>query len=177
MAKTTAPPSRPAAPAPRPRRVDVRGWLGGIRMSGFMVIMLGLVVLAAFVLVPTLGTYIDQQQQIAALEHSVAVTEDQVADLQRDQERWADPAYITTQARERLYYVKPGEVVYLVDNDLPAVAQPQEEAKVSDTLQQTKSDWMSLMVSSVVTAGTASTARTPLTVGVPDPGPSASPTR
>ena len=45
MVKTTASPSRPSAtPRRRPvagrRPVDVRGWLGGIRLSGFMVIML-----------------------------------------------------------------------------------------------------------------------------------------
>ena len=58
MAKTTAPPSASRTPRVRNARrgVDVRGWLGGIRVSGFMVIMLGLVVLAAFVLVPTIGT-------------------------------------------------------------------------------------------------------------------------
>ncbi len=175
MARETAPPSRAretggaretdAAAKPR---VDVRGWLGGIRLSGFMVIMLGLVVLAAFVLVPTLGTYIDQRQQIAALEHSVTVTQDQVDELERERDRWSDPAYITTQARERLYYVKPGEVVYLVDNDLPAAAQPQEESAVSDTLQRTKVDWMSQLVRSVALAGTATTAKTPLSIGVPD---------
>src|SRR5690606_12538886 len=103
------------------------GWLGGIRLSGFMVIMLGLVVLAAFVLVPTLGTYIDQRQQIAALEESVELTQAQVAELERERERWNDPAYITTQARERLYYVKPGEIVYLVDDDLDPVERPAEE--------------------------------------------------
>ncbi|MFT4220872.1 MAG: septum formation initiator family protein [Microbacterium sp.] len=171
----TAPPSRSrrARQSARAaeRRVDVRGWLGGIRLSGFMVIMLGLVVLAAFVLVPTLGTYIDQRQQIAALEESVEVTADEVAALEQERSRWNDPAYITTQARERLYYVKPGEIVYLVDNDLDAADRPQEEASVSDTLQETKSDWMTQLVRSVASAGTATTARTKLTVGVPDPTP------
>ena len=75
MAKTTAPPLRaPKQRRPARRPVDVRGWLGGIRLSGFMVIMMGLVVLAAFVLVPTIGTYVDQRQQIAALQASVEVS-------------------------------------------------------------------------------------------------------
>ncbi|MGP3536276.1 FtsB family cell division protein [Microbacterium sp. RD1] len=155
MARPTVPPSRTSG---RPDRVDVRGWLGGIRLSGFMVIMLGLVVLAAFVLVPTVGTYVDQRQQIAALEQAVTVSEDQVAELESQRERWSDPAYITTQARERLYYVRPGEVVYLVDNDLPASQQPQEEAPVSDEVAQTRTDWMSQLVRSVATAGLAQTA-------------------
>ena len=77
MSAKTAPPSR-ARRTPRERRqVDVRAWLGGIRLSGFMVIMLGLVVLAAFVLVPTIGTYVDQRQRIAALAIAVSVSQDE----------------------------------------------------------------------------------------------------
>lgn len=175
MPNTTAPPSR----APRVRRpargpVDVRGWLGGIRLSGFMVIMMGLVVLAAFVLVPTIGTYVDQRQQIAALQAAVEVSREDVADLEAQRERFTDPAYITTQARERLYYVKPGEVVYLVDDDLPAALVPQEQAPVSDEVERTRTDWMSQFVRSVVQAGLAQTVKAP-TVGVPDPAPTDSP--
>jgi cell division protein FtsB len=148
--------------------VDVRGWLGGIRLSGFMVIMLGLVVLAAFVLVPTIGTYLDQRQQITALESAVQLSRQQVADLKAQRERWRDPAYITTQARERLYYVKPGEVVYLVDDDLPPELAPQEQPAVSSTLRETRTDWMSQMVRSVTAAGLAKTVKE-ATVGVPAP--------
>jgi cell division protein FtsB len=144
-----------AAAAPR---VDVRGWLGGIRLSGFMVIMLGLVVLATLVLVPTVGTYVDQRQQIDALRDAVAVSAEEVADLEAQRERWNDPAYITTQARERLYYVRPGEVVYLVDNDLPPEALLTGDAAVSDEVEQTRTDWMSQLVRSVTVAGLAQTA-------------------
>lgn len=180
--KATAPPSRGRGAASAERGsagerpgVDVRGWLGGIRLSSFMVIMLSLVVLAAFVLVPTLGTYVDQRQQIAALADAIQVSKDDVADLQAQRDRWADPAYITTQARERLYYVKPGEVVYLVDNDLDAAALPQEPAPVSDVAQAARSDWMTQLVRSVTAAGVAAVARPEITVGVPDPTSSPSP--
>lgn len=158
MARKTAPPQR--APRRPPRaRVDVQGWLGGIRLSGFMVIMLGLVVLAAFVLVPTIGTYVDQRQQIAALSAAVEVSREDVADLEAQRDRWSDPAYITTQARERLYYVKPGEVVYLVDNDLPAALMPQEQAAVSEDVEKTRTDWMAQFVRSVTEAGMAQTVK------------------
>lgn len=172
MTTSSAPPSRPSRSK---RAVDVRGWLGGIRLSGFMVIMLGLVVLAAFVLVPTLGTYIDLQQRIAVMEQSLQATQEEVDALEKQRDRWNDPAYITTQARERLYYVRPGEVVYLVDNDLAEAETPQDEKKVSDTLTEASSDWMSQLVRSVVSAGISSTVKPPLTIGVPD-GPSPSPT-
>ncbi|WP_228479263.1 FtsB family cell division protein [Microbacterium atlanticum] len=181
MTRTTAPPSRTRqTPGARRRAVggrapvDVRAWLGGIRLSGFMVIMMGLVVLAAFVLVPTIGTYLDQRQQIAALEESVEVSRDEVAELESQRERWQDPAYITTQARERLYYVRPGEVVYLVDDDLPPELEPQEQAPVSEELEAARSDWMTQLVRSLTEAGLARTVA-PLTVGVPDPEPTPTP--
>jgi cell division protein FtsB len=138
--------------------VDIRRWLGGIRVPGFAAIMLGLVVLGVFVLVPTIGTYAQQEQQLAALRTSVQVTKDQIAELERERERWKDPAYITTEARARLYYEKPGEVVFLVDNDLPASAQPREQQKVSANVQQTHTDWMSQLVRSVAAAGVSETA-------------------
>ncbi|MEV7609621.1 septum formation initiator family protein [Microbacterium sp. NPDC089320] len=140
------------------RRVDVREWASGIRLSAFSVIMLSLVVLGAWVLVPTLGTFIDQRQKISALEESIQVSEDQIAALEKERERWNDPAYITTQARERLYYVKPGEVVYLIDNDLDPAALPQQQGPVSDTLEETPSDWMPQLLRTLTSAGLSDTA-------------------
>lgn len=138
--------------------MSARDWLGGIRFSAFTAIMLGLVVLAAFVLVPSVGTYLDQRQQIAALQESVRVTEAQVADLEKQKQEWADPAYITSQARERLYYVKPGEVVYLIDDDLDGAVLAPEDAPVSEDVEETRNDWMSQLMRSVATAGVAKTA-------------------
>ncbi|KAA0961532.1 septum formation initiator family protein [Microbacterium sp. ANT_H45B] len=140
------------------RSVDVREWASGIRLSAFSVIMLSLVVLGAWVLVPTLGTFIDQRQKIAALEQSIQVSEDQITALQKERDRWNDPAYITTQARERLYYVKPGEVVYLIDDDLDPAALPQEQGPVSDTLEETPSDWMPQLLRTLTSAGLSDTA-------------------
>lgn len=123
-----------------------------------MVIMLSLVVLGAWVLVPTLGTYIDQRQKIAALEVSIQVSADEIDALEQERERWEDPAYITTQARERLYYVNPGEVVYLVDNDLDPASLPQEQEPVSDQLEETPADWMPQLLRTIAGAGLAQTA-------------------
>jgi cell division protein FtsB len=156
--RTSSPSGMSASAQPARTRVDVGRWLGGIRVSGFAAIMLGLVVLGVFVLVPSIGTYAQQQQQVASLRNDVQVTKDQVAELERERERWKDPAYITTQARARLYYVKPGEVVFLVDNDLPAAAQPREQGKVSAKVEQTHTDWMSQLVRSVTATGVSETA-------------------
>lgn len=173
MARRPAPPSpSPTAGEPhddrRPRRtaarpqasgaIDVREWAGGIRLSAFAVIMLSLVVLGTWVLVPSIGTYLGQRQKIAALEHSVQVTEDQIAALKQEKARWDDPAYITTQARERLYYVKPGAVVYLVDDDLDPAEVPPEQKAVSDTIRERDADWMPQLLRSITSAGLAKNA-------------------
>ena len=142
-------------------RVDVREWAGGIRFSAFTAIMLGLVVLAVFVLMPTVGTYLSQRQQISALQHSVQLTTDQVAELEQQKARWADPAYVTSQARARLYYVHPGEIVYLVDDDLPASSLPADQQAVSDQVVETRSDWMGQFVRSITGAGLAQTGVAP----------------
>lgn len=175
MARRPAPPSA-SAPAPRStarggrrvprderaertgRSVDVREWASGIRLSGFAVIMLSLVVLGTWVLVPSLGTYLEQRQRIAALEASVEVTSEQIAVLEQERTRWDDPAFITTEARERLYYVKPGEVPYLIDDDLAATDLPAEQGPVSDEIEETKSDWMPQLLRGIVSAGLAQNA-------------------
>lgn len=181
MVRRPAPPSsvarqqsnRPDATAAAPRKVDVRAWLAASRLSGFTAIMLCLVVIAVFVLVPTISTYVGQRQQIAALQQSVQVTQDEIAELKRQKARWDDPAYITTQARERLYFTKPGEVVYLVEDDLPDTDIPQEKKPVSDEVEATQTDWMAQLLRSVTAAGLAKTA-VPITKD-PAPNPSGSP--
>lgn len=147
-----------AARARNAQRVDVREWASGIRLSAFAVIMLSLVILGAWVLVPTLGTYIDQRQKIVALESSIKVSEAGIAALEQERERWQDPAYITTQARERLYFVKPGEVVYLIDNDIDPDALPREQEPVSDTLEEKPADWMPQLLRTLTSSGLSDTA-------------------
>lgn len=150
--------ARRATPSSRARReslVSAREWLGGIRLSGFTVIMLGLVVLGAFVLVPSASGYIDMRQRIAHAEASVEVTTQQIAELERERERWQDPAFIMSEARERLYYVEPGEIVFLIDDDLPRSEEDPEPDVIDADVSEEDSDWMGATLRSIVTAGLA----------------------
>ena len=78
----------------------------------------GVITLVALVLVvllaPTVRSFFSQRGEIAALERQVAQGTERVAQLEAEQERWSDPAYIEQQARERLKFVRPGEVSYTV---------------------------------------------------------------
>lgn len=132
-------------------------WLRNIRVSGFAFMILGLVVLSVVVLAPSLRTLVAQQQQIAALKTSVALQKTQVKHLQSDVARWDDPAYVEAQARERIYYVYPGEYPYIVTGNkttkTSAAAATDDDAGISSKIQTTQVDWMKSLVSSVFTAG------------------------
>lgn len=127
-------------------------WLRTMRLSGFTVLMLGILILAVIVLAPNLRILIEQQQAIAQLQQSVSDAEQSVADLQDDVARWSDPAYIESQARERLFYVYPGDISYLVIGDAGAPT-TNDGQPISDSIQTTRVDWVSTLVSSIFTAG------------------------
>lgn len=106
--------ARPAASARAPRALREQGG----KDSGSGLWRWGVIALAALVLVvllaPTVRSYVAQRSDIAALERQVAQGEERVAQLEAEQERWRDPAYVEQQARERLKFVRPGEVSYTV---------------------------------------------------------------
>jgi cell division protein FtsB len=131
------------------------GWLSGIRFSGFSLIMMGVLVLAVVVLAPTIAAFAQQRQQIAELRAAVSAEEEEVQRLRDERERWNDDTFIVTQARERLYYVMPGEVSYLVIDDRTAAAKADATAEVSAEVTESKGDWMTTLLDSVFTAGLA----------------------
>lgn len=85
--------------------------LNSVSVSVIMVIVLG-----TFLVSQDVQTYLDQRRQITEMEQSIKLAEQAVADMQAERDRWQDPVYIRAQARDRLYYVLPGEVSYLVMN-------------------------------------------------------------
>lgn len=127
-------------------------WLRNFRMSGFALTVLLLLVAALVVLAPQLKTLIEQRHQIALLEQQVQQSRDDLDDLDAQVDRWSDPVYVEAQARDRLYYVYPGDVTYLVLDDAEpstgGTSQP-----ISSELETTPIDWMTAFLSSVYTAG------------------------
>ena len=156
-------PSSKKAPAVEKRTVKVaidetavRGWLRGLRLSGFSFVMMGILVLAVVVLAPSVRTYAEQRQQIDDLSNTVAAQQDSVDDLKAERERWNDRTYVTTQARERFSYVLPGDISFLVLNDTGAsVDGAADTAPISAAIQDTEVDWVDSVFRSVMTAGLA----------------------
>ena len=126
-------------------------WLRNFRLSGFALSMLLLVVAALVVLAPSLKTFVEQQQQIAQLREQVENAQTDVDDLNAEIDRWSDPAYIEAQARDRLYYVYPGDITFLVigDDALPG----EGGLPISDEIQTTQVDWVRALLSTVYEAG------------------------
>ena len=88
-------------------------------------------ILAAVVCVLTLTiagpvrTYFSQRTEMRQLAASEEKLRGQITDLEQQKVKLADPVYIAAQARERLGFVKPGDVPYQVQ--LPPGAVPQAE--------------------------------------------------
>jgi cell division protein FtsB len=88
--------------------------LSRLNLNSQVVTMGLLVVLAIFSLAPQVQIWYEQQVQIADLEKQNAETRANLTQMKEDLKRWDDPAYVRAQARDRLYYVMPGEISFLV---------------------------------------------------------------
>lgn len=144
----------PQPTAPAPSTALLRG-----------AILLGILVVLAVTLVPTLRSLMQQRDQAAALREQVTGQQAQVADLERQAALWQDPAYIQLQARERLRFVKVGERAYTVlglpkgaeqATQQPIVAAPM----ANDSAPWYGKLWQSIQIADRPAAGaTGSTAR------------------
>jgi cell division protein FtsB len=150
---------------------EAGSWIRGIRFSGFGLLMMALLVLGIVVIAPNLKAYIEQRQQIAELQASVAVSEDEIERLTAERERWNDSTYVMTQARDRLFYVNPGEISFIVLNDVDAALLGKDEAPISAELTATRVNWAESMLASLVTAGLAEVSTAPSIPPVPTPEP------
>src|SRR5690606_14523386 len=101
---------------------------------------------------PGLKTLIEQRQQIAQLEQSVKDAQDAVDDLEAEYDRWSDRAYVEAQARDRLYYVYPGDITFLVIGDEDS-ASADDDLPISDEIQTTEVDWVEALLTTVYHAG------------------------
>ena len=125
---------------------------GQLRVSWLLLVVVGLVVAGFVVLAPTIGLLLEQRRDIAAMEAQVAAQQANVEALQTDQARWDDPAYIEAQARDRLFFVYPGETSFVVLDDRAALDAASVEVP-SATLEEPSSDWAAAAATSFLIAG------------------------
>ena len=145
---------------PRVRRSRVRWTLNEfiereIERSG--VVITGVIIAGAALvnLVQPIQIWFEQQLQIADLHTEVSAAKASLVEAQSDLARWKDRAYIETQARQRLMYVYPGDISYLIVNDIDT--KPAKSNEVVGTVQTTDINWVDAFLQSYAFAATAST--------------------
>lgn len=98
--------------------------------------------------------YLEQRQQLADLDESIATSQANLAALQREKQRWKDPAFIKAQARKQFGFVMPGEIGYTV---LDANGKPLGDVDVLDdpkvTTDAGQPEWYDTLWTSVLIAG------------------------
>ena len=83
-------------------------------LTGRAAMLAVVVCMLAISLAYPLREYLAQRGDIAQYRAQVAEQQQRVADLEAARDRWKDPAYVEAQARQRLHYVMPGEIAYVV---------------------------------------------------------------
>ena len=127
-------------------------WLSSLRFSGFTVLIVALITGGAIIISPSLSTYVQQHREIAELRESVRQHRESVEEIDSERARWKDPAYVRSQARDRLFYVMPGETQLNIIDDVAMPVESTEETNAS--LARMDSDWARGLAASVLSAAT-----------------------
>jgi cell division protein FtsB len=102
----------------------------------------------------SLRAYIQQRSHIADLKAAIAQREASIEDLEREKQRWEDPAYVKAQARARFGYLMPGETGFQVlDEDGRPLEQQATLNDPDDVLKIEPTAWWSPAWDSVELAG------------------------
>jgi cell division protein FtsB len=146
-----------AQPPKQPARTAVASLLSSLQSSGFIVTILALLVAGVVILAPSLRILAEQQQEIAQLRAELEQTQQEVFDLEEQRERWKDPSFVETQARERLMFVYPGDITYLVIDDLEDDGD-EADTVISESIVAAETDWREALLASYLVAATTSRA-------------------
>lgn len=159
-------PTRAAGGARKPTlSAERRELLRSANLNARTLTVAGLMVAAFLVLQPQVQTLFEQRQDIADLKAQLQAEKDGLKQMQTLRNRWNDPAYVRAQARNRLFYVMPGEVSYIIMeadkvdlNDSSGTVGDALNAKnnytdITDSIGATKNDWMGSLTQSVIRAG------------------------
>jgi hypothetical protein len=100
----------------------------------------------------SLRAYLEQRHHISELHANIAQSERDIAALHREKQRWKDPAYVISQARERFAFGFPGEIGYQV---LDADGRPldhQDSLSAPRALEDPDPEWWQTTLTSIAAA-------------------------
>lgn len=140
-------------------------WMRGMRLNTYTITLLAMIVLGVLTLAPRVQEWFVLRQQVAQAQADVAKARNDVKNMQSEVKRWEDPVYIRSQARDRLYYVMPGEVSYLVmdaegvnTSDVSGtvgamLADQRNYGQISKSIKETRNNWVDSIMETVIVAG------------------------
>lgn len=130
---------------------DLRMWAASLRFSGYSLLVVALVAGGAIIISPSLSTYVQQRRELAELRTSVEQSRERVEEIDAARARWQDPAYVRAQARDRLFFVMPGETQLNVIDDVEMPVESTEKTEAE--LSRIDEVWARSLVASFLTAG------------------------
>lgn len=110
----------------------------------------------ALTIAPPAQRYFTQRAQINAVEAEIALRKERLEQAEIELQKWRDPNYVKSQARERLHFVLPGERQYIVVGvETKESAQEKKKTPIA-TKQFGSAPWYTKLISSIqqVVAGT-----------------------
>ncbi len=96
--------------------------------------------------------YLAQRARVARLEAQVDEQQRRVDALQARKQQLQDPAYVEQLARERLHFVRPGEIPYILLTPSPAPS-PTRLGEHAVTPAGKQGTWYGLLYDTIETAG------------------------
>ena len=135
------------------------------RLNSYTLALLAVILIGMFTLAPSIQIWYEQQREIADYRALVVKAQENLEDMQQERLRWDDEVYIRAQARDRLYFVMPGEVSFLVMDaegiDLSdtsgtvgaMLAEQRKSSGFSLEVLASKKNWVEALLESTLRAG------------------------
>ena len=124
----------------------------------------------------SMKAYLQQRSHIADLRAQIDTSQRDISRLEREKRRWADDAYVETQARERFGWVLPGETSYqVIDRDGKPMERSDELTDPSSVARTAPTAWWAKVYGSVEAADHPAKKKAPATRITAPPTPSPTP--
>ena len=125
-------------------------WARQLDRSGMWLGIIIVIVVAVVVLFEPVQIWVQQQVRLGELRAEVTNSKAAVASMQEELKRWGDRAYVEAQARQRLLFVYPGDVSYLIVNDI--VVDESAALDAAAAVRTTDINWVDALVASYIAA-------------------------
>lgn len=121
------------------------------RASGRGMTLAIILFILAWTLAPPAQRYFAQRAQINSVRAQVASNNQALVNAALDLEKWKDPEFIKTQARERLHFILPGERQYIVTDPTEPTSSPLGTAVAKDI--PSGLPWYNKLIASITETG------------------------